>query len=109
MSSTDEPGQMPATAELTDSDSGAHPLDHVIWRALTSRHRNVAEGDQLALRYLAPIAPFAAMVDVSTASFESLLRLLPAGDQVALFTLEERLRLPHPSLSSNEQPSIRWS
>ena len=89
MSSTDEPGQMPATAELADSDSGAHPLDHVIWRALTSRHRNVAEGDQLALRYLAPIAPFAAMVDVSTASFESLLGLLPAGDQIALFTLEE--------------------
>ena len=69
--------------------SGAHPLDYVIWRALTSRQRNVAEGDGLALRYLAPIAPFAAMLDVSTASFESLLRILPAGDQVALFTLEE--------------------
>src|SRR5580700_4980675 len=72
-----------------DSNSQAHPLDHVIWKALTSRHRNVAEGDQSALRYLAPIAPFAATIDVSTASFESLLRLLPAGDQIALFTLEE--------------------
>jgi ribosomal protein S18 acetylase RimI-like enzyme len=87
MSSTDEPGQMPAIGEL--ADSGAHPLDHVIWRALTSRHRRVAEGDQLALRYLAPIAPFAATIDVSIASFESLLGLLPAGDQIALFTLEE--------------------
>jgi ribosomal protein S18 acetylase RimI-like enzyme len=80
---------MSAMDELTDSTSGAHPLDHVIWRALTSRHRNVAEGGQLALRYLAPIAPFAATIDVSIASFESLLGLLPAGDQIALVTLEE--------------------
>jgi ribosomal protein S18 acetylase RimI-like enzyme len=89
MSSTDEPGQMPAIVDLTESNSGAHPLDHVIWRALTSRHRYVAEGDRLALRYLAPIAPFAATIDASIASFDSLLGLLPAGDQIALFTLEE--------------------
>src|ERR1700689_2981294 len=73
MSSADEPGQMPAIGEL--ADSGAHPLDHVIWRALTSRHRRVAEGDRLALRYLASIAPFAATIDESVASFESLLGL----------------------------------
>ena len=75
--------------ELWDSNSAAHPLDHVIWRALTSRNRNVAEGDHLALRYLAPIAPFAATIDVSAASFRSLLALLPAGDRIGLFTLEE--------------------
>jgi len=89
MSSTDGWGQTPAMGELTDSDSGAHPLDQVIWRALTSCHRDVAEGDHLALRYLAPIAPFAATTDVSTASFQSLLALLPVGDRIALFTLEE--------------------
>jgi ribosomal protein S18 acetylase RimI-like enzyme len=74
---------------LMDSNSAGHPLDHVIWGALTSRNRNVAEGDHLALRYLAPVAPFAATIDVSTASFQSLLALLPEGDQIALFTLEE--------------------
>jgi ribosomal protein S18 acetylase RimI-like enzyme len=91
MSSTDEPGPgpVPATGELTDPHSKVHPLDHVIWRALTSRHRNVGEGDRLARRYLAPIAPFAATIDISTASFESLLGLLPSGDRIALFTLEE--------------------
>jgi GNAT superfamily N-acetyltransferase len=89
MSSTDERGQTPAIGELMDSTSGAHPLDHVIWRALTSCHRDVAEGDHLALRYLAPIAPFAATTGVTTASFRSLLALLPAGDRIALFTLEE--------------------
>jgi ribosomal protein S18 acetylase RimI-like enzyme len=75
--------------ELTDSNAGAHPLDHVIWRALTSCHRDVAEGDHLALRYLAPFAPFAATTDVSIASFQSLLAFLPMGDRIALFTLEE--------------------
>jgi ribosomal protein S18 acetylase RimI-like enzyme len=89
MSSTDERGQTPTIGELTDSDSAAHPLDQVIWKALTSCHRNMAQGDHLARRYLAPIAPFAATTDVSTASFQSLLALLPAGDRIALFTLEE--------------------
>ena len=87
MSSTD--GQTPAIGGLTDSNPAAHPLDHVIWRALTSRNRNVGEGDHLARRYLAPIAPFGATIDVSAGSFQSLLALLPAGDQIALFTLEE--------------------
>jgi hypothetical protein len=64
--------QMSAIPEPTDSNSVAHPLDHVIWRALTSRNRNLAEGDGLALRYPAPIAPFAATIDLTTASFQSL-------------------------------------
>jgi ribosomal protein S18 acetylase RimI-like enzyme len=89
MSSTDGRGQVPAIGELWDSNSAAHPLDQVIWRALTSRNRNVAEGDDLALRYLAPIAPFAATLDVSAASFQSLLALLPVGDQIGLFTIQE--------------------
>lgn len=81
--------QMPAIGEPTDSNSTAHPLDNVIWRALTSRNRNIAEGDGPALRYPAPVAPFAATIDASPASFQSLLALLPAGDRIALFTLEE--------------------
>jgi ribosomal protein S18 acetylase RimI-like enzyme len=84
--------------------STAHPLDHAIWRALTSRNRNVAEGDHLALRYLAPIAPFAATIDVSTASFQSLLALLPPGDRIALFTLEEIM--PPSSFSVIERDTV---
>jgi ribosomal protein S18 acetylase RimI-like enzyme len=89
ISSTGKRGQTPAIDELAGSNSAGHPLDQVIWRALTSRHRDFAEGDHLALRYLAPIAPFAATTDISTASFQSLLALLPTGDRIALFTLEE--------------------
>jgi ribosomal protein S18 acetylase RimI-like enzyme len=104
MNSTDGWGQLPAISELTDSHSGAHPLNHVIWRALTSCHRDVAEGDHLALRYLAPIAPFAATTDVSAASFRSLLALLPAGDRIGLFTLEEIV--PPSSFSVIERGSV---
>jgi ribosomal protein S18 acetylase RimI-like enzyme len=84
--------------------SRAHPLDHAIWRALTSRHRNVAQGDYLARRYPAPIAPFAATIDVSTASFQSLLALLPPGDRIALFTLEEIM--PPASFSVIERDTV---
>jgi ribosomal protein S18 acetylase RimI-like enzyme len=86
MSSTDE---RKWAIGQKDSDSAAHPLEQVIWKALSSRNRNLAQGDHLALRYLAPIAPFAATIDVSSTSFRSLLALLPAGDQIALFTPEE--------------------
>jgi hypothetical protein len=89
MHSTDGRGQMPALGEPTDSTSAAHPLDNVIWSALTSRNRNVAEGDGLALRYPASIAPFAAMIEPTIARFQSLSAILPAGDRIALFTLEE--------------------
>jgi len=104
MSRTDGRGQRPAIGEPTVSNSGVHPLDQVIWRALTSCHRDVAEGDHLALRYLAPIAPFAATTDVSTASFQSLLTLLPAGDRIGLFTLEEMM--PPSSFSVIERGDI---
>jgi GNAT superfamily N-acetyltransferase len=85
----DERGQVLASGGPTDSSSAAHPLDNVIWRALTTRNRNLAEGDDLALRYPTSIAPFAAMIEPTTPSFQSLGALLPAGDQIALFTLKE--------------------
>ena len=72
--------------EPTQSEMVQHPLDQVIWRALTSVQRHLAEGDERARRYQADIAPFAAIVDREAASFRSLLALLGAKDQVALVT-----------------------
>ncbi|HWS66964.1 MAG TPA: GNAT family N-acetyltransferase [Steroidobacteraceae bacterium] len=66
-----------------------HPLDSVIWRAVTSVQESLAEGDERARRYPADIAPFAAMVDTEPASFRSLLALVGGDDQIALFTTEE--------------------
>jgi ribosomal protein S18 acetylase RimI-like enzyme len=69
--------------------SESHPLDTVIWRALTSVHEGLAEGDERARRYPAAIAPFAATVDTEPASFRSLRALVGGDDQIALFTTEE--------------------
>jgi ribosomal protein S18 acetylase RimI-like enzyme len=66
-----------------------HPLDAVIWRALTSIQKDLARGDERARRYPAAIAPFAATIDVEPASFRSLLALVGGDDRIALFTAEE--------------------
>lgn len=79
---------MPYRSEESASrEDNPHPLDEVIWRALTSAQQPLAEGDRRARRYPAAIAPFAAMVDFEPASFRSLLTLIgPADDRIALFT-----------------------
>jgi len=66
-----------------------HPLDAVIWQALASIQKDIAEGDGRARRYPAPIAPFAATIDMELASFRSLLALVGGDDRIALFTAEE--------------------
>jgi ribosomal protein S18 acetylase RimI-like enzyme len=71
------------------SEPHPHPLDTVLWRALTSVQASLAEGGERARRYPAAIAPFAATVDTEAPSFRSLLALVGRDDQVALFTTEE--------------------
>ncbi len=70
------------------SSQPLHPLDYPIWSALTTRQRDIAEGDGLVWRYPVAIAPFAAVADLSAASFAALHRLIAASDRVALFTPE---------------------
>lgn len=66
-----------------------HPLDEVVWRALTGPHARFAEGNRRALRYPAALAPFAATADSGTAAFADLLALSRPDDRIALFTPEE--------------------
>ena len=66
-----------------------HPLDAVIWQALTGVQESLAEGDERARRYPAAIAPFAATIDTEPASFRSLLALVGGDDRIALFTTAE--------------------
>jgi hypothetical protein len=65
-----------------------HPLDYPIWSALTTRQRSIAEGDGLVWRYPSEVAPFAAMVDLSAATFAALRAAIAVSDRVALFTPE---------------------
>jgi ribosomal protein S18 acetylase RimI-like enzyme len=70
------------------SGSGApiHPLDYPIWTALTTRQSGVAEGGALARRYPVPVAPFAALADMSAQSFAALGALMSPSDIAVLFT-----------------------
>ena len=61
-----------------------HPLDNPVWSALTGRQAVFAEGGDLALRYPAAIAPFAAMGSATDAAYTALERLVPRDTQVAL-------------------------
>jgi ribosomal protein S18 acetylase RimI-like enzyme len=71
------------------SEPDPHPLNAVIWQALTGTQASLAEGDDRARRYPPDIAPFAATVDTEPASFRSLLTLIGGDDQIALFTAEQ--------------------
>jgi predicted GNAT family acetyltransferase len=70
-----------------------HPLDRPIWSALTTRQAALAEGGELARRFPAAIAPFAAMADISTQSFAALHALIAPSNVVVLFT-PDRLSPP---------------
>ncbi|KER71944.1 hypothetical protein HR51_17025 [Burkholderia cepacia] len=79
---------------MSDATTGnatgrAHPLDHVVWNALTGRQRRLALGNDRAWRFPAAIAPFAAIEDPSAASFDALRALIAAHGPAALVTPDE--------------------
>jgi GNAT superfamily N-acetyltransferase len=75
------------TAVAIDTGDAAHPLDNVIWSALTSYHSGFAQGGALARRYPATVAPFVAMPSATAESFAALAQILTPTDQAALCTV----------------------
>jgi ribosomal protein S18 acetylase RimI-like enzyme len=71
--------------------ANVHPLDNPVWHALGDAHRELAQGDAHARRYLPEVAPFAALPDDPTPDdWAALAGLVPAhghepGEPVALF------------------------
>ncbi|WP_321784819.1 GNAT family N-acetyltransferase [Burkholderia pyrrocinia] len=76
-------------ATTGSTTGGAHPLDQVVWNALTGKQRRFALGNDRALRFPAAIAPFAAIADASPASFDALRELIAAHGPAALVTPDE--------------------
>jgi len=62
----------------------AHPLDNVIWSALTTRHADLARGGALARRYQPDFARFAGFPEPAPAAFAALADDMAAGEFVAL-------------------------
>ena len=73
---------------MSSPSTPIHPLDHPIWRALTSTQGALAQGSGLARRYPPAIAPFAALAELSRESFGALRELMSPSEQAVLFTLE---------------------
>lgn len=62
-----------------------HPLDNVIWHALTTRQAEFAESFGEARKFVADIGPLAGLREASPEGYESLARLLNPQGTVALF------------------------
>jgi ribosomal protein S18 acetylase RimI-like enzyme len=61
-----------------------HPLDKLIWNALTTRQAHVSEGGEQARRLQTDIGPFAAALDTSQAAVASLVAIIPPDGDISL-------------------------
>lgn len=61
-----------------------HPLDKLIWTALTTRQAHLSEGDERARRFEVEIGPFAACVDDAPTAVRALAEVIPEGGDISL-------------------------
>jgi len=62
-----------------------HPLDNVIWNALTTRQGEFAESCGQARRFLPEVSPLGAFAEPTQEGYESLAGLLGTGATIGLF------------------------
>ena len=62
-----------------------HPLDNVIWQALTTRQSHFAEACAQARKFVPEVGPLAAFSEPGEEGYESLAALVPPDDTVGLF------------------------
>lgn len=62
-----------------------HPLDNVIWTALTTRQAVFAESTDEACRFVPEVSPLAAFREPTARGYESLAELLPEQGTIGLF------------------------
>jgi predicted GNAT family acetyltransferase len=70
-----------------------HPLNNVIWAALTSEQANFAEANPFARRFPTDVSPLAGLKEPNTEGFNFLSDLLNHGEAAALF-LDEPQEAP---------------
>lgn len=71
-----------------------HPLDNVIWQALTTRQTHFAEGAGAARKFVRDVSPLAAIEKQGDAGYAELAALLQPDDTVGIF-------LDHPYATQN--------
>jgi len=87
-------------------DTPTPALDNPPWAALTTAHRSLSQGGPLAVRYVADVAPFAAVAERNEACFAALASLVPPHDRVALQTID-RLVPPPPFVVEMQAPLVQ--
>ncbi len=74
-----------------------HPLDNIIWKALTTRQEQFAESHGQARRFTAEVSPLAGFREPTAAGYESLAGLVGSRGTIGLF------------LDAPYQPHAGWS
>jgi GNAT superfamily N-acetyltransferase len=74
-----------------------HPLDNIIWKALTTRQDKFAESNGEARRFVPEVSPLAGLREPSVAGYESLAGLVGSQGTIGLF------------LDEPYQPHAGWS
>src|ERR1051326_1348193 len=62
-----------------------HPLENVIWQALTTRHTHFAESHSEARRFVREVGPLGAFREHGPDGYESMAKLVGEGGTVGLF------------------------
>jgi ribosomal protein S18 acetylase RimI-like enzyme len=62
-----------------------HPLDNVVWTALTTVHSSLATGHGLARHYPRDVAPFSAVAEPTARAYADLMDGLPPDAEARLF------------------------
>ncbi|VVE83573.1 GNAT family N-acetyltransferase [Pandoraea sputorum] len=68
--------------------SNHYRLDNPTWNALTTKQSALAQGNELARRYEADVAPFAGVANTTQAAFHALASIIAQGGFVFLPSLE---------------------
>jgi len=71
-----------------------HPLDNVVWTALTTAHASIALGHGLARHYPRDMTPFSAVAEPSARAYADLAETLPPGVEARLFRPSEEASPP---------------
>jgi ribosomal protein S18 acetylase RimI-like enzyme len=74
-----------------------HPLDNIIWKALTTRQDRFAESNGQARRFMPEVSPLAAFREPTAAGYESLAGLVGSRGTIGVF------------LDAPYQPHAGWS
>jgi hypothetical protein len=62
-----------------------HPLDNVVWQALTTRQTEFAESSEKASRFVPEVSPLAGLREPTPEGYESLAALLSSEATIGLF------------------------